>query len=256
VVTGPLLVDLADAIATVTLHRPDRRNAIDTAMRAALSRTFAELDESPNVRVIVLTGTDPAFCAGVDQKESAADDRHVLARDPQSVSSPITACQKPIIAAVNGAAVGGGLELALACDLMVGSTAASFGLPEVQIASMPGSGGTQRLLHAVARPTAMRMLLTGERIKADEALRVGLLSDLFEHETFLANVHAIAERIASNAPLSIKAIKRSVAAADNITLSAGLAVERSNWALLTSTRDRAEARAAFRENRPAEFIGE
>ncbi|HWB36797.1 MAG TPA: enoyl-CoA hydratase/isomerase family protein, partial [Rugosimonospora sp.] len=147
--TGPVLTTADGHVAWVRLNRPQRRNAIDSDMRTALREAFARFDADPDVRVAVLTGTGTAFCAGVDQKEEVADHRHVLARDPLPVAAPVTGFSKPVIAAVNGAAVGGGLELVLACDLIVASTAASFGLPEVRIGSMPGSGGTQRLTRIV-----------------------------------------------------------------------------------------------------------
>ena len=250
-----LLISVDEWVATVTLNRPERRNAIDAGLRSSLTAALADFDADPAVRVVVLTGAGTAFCAGTDQSETATDDRHVLARDPQPVSAPISALNKPIIAAVNGPAVGGGLELALTCDLIVASEQASFGLPEVQIGSMPGSGGTQRLLRMVPRPTAMRMLLTGERISAAEAHRVGLVSDLFPAEALAAGVRAIAQRIVANAPLSLMAIKRSVMAGEASALAAGLAVERGHWALLASTQDRDEGRRAFREGRPPRFVG-
>lgn len=252
---APVIVSIDQSVATITLNRPHRRNAIDAALRAELADGLAELDAHPSVRVVVLTGAGTAFCAGVDQTEPQIDDRHVLARAAEPVSAPIARFSKPIIAAVNGAAVGGGLELALTCDLLVAHEAASFGLPEVQIGSMPGSGGTQRLLRVAPRPVAMRMLMTGERIDAAEAHRIGLVSDVFPALDFTDGVTAIAHRIADNAPLSLAAIKRSVTAGEQAALAAGLVVERSQWALLSSTQDRDEGRRAFRERRPARFIG-
>ena len=171
------------------------------------------------------------------------------------ISAVIERLTKPVIAAINGPAAGGGLELALACDLRVASSNATFALPEVKVGSLPGSGGTQRLFAALAPAVAWRMLLTGDSIDATEALRVGLVSDVVEPDDLHATVQRLADRIAANAPLSVRAAKAAARSDMDARLASGLALERTLWALLATTEDRAEGRAAFREGRPPQYRG-
>lgn len=255
-VSETVLCTRSGMVALITLNRPERRNAINAEMGSALRDMLASLDVDSGIRAIVLTGAGTAFCAGVDQNDTSGADRHVLHRLDAAVSAPIAALATPIIAAVNGPAVGGGLELALTCDLVVGGESASFGLPEVRIGSMPGSGGTQRLVRAVPRAVAMRMLLTGERIDAAEAFRIGLISDLFPTGDLLAGATTLAERVAANAPLSVRAIRDSVREGADASLDFALACERTKWALLSTTADRAEGRRAFLEKRAPIFTGQ
>lgn len=247
-----LLVERSGAVSTVTLNRPERRNAIDGALRTAIRETFAELDADDAIRVVILTGAGTAFCAGIDLADGAA------APDParsRPVAEPLWRFTKPVVAAMNGPAVGGGLELALACDIRIAAERARFGLPEVRIGSLPGSGGTQRLPRIVGPGRAAAMILTGELIDAAAALASGLVTAVHPDDELAAAAADLAGRIAANAPLSLVAAKAALRAAEDLGLEAGRVVERDLWARLAATEDRAEGRAAFRERRPPRFTG-
>jgi E-phenylitaconyl-CoA hydratase len=254
---GGLRVERADGIGWLVIDRPERRNAIDRATRLALMASAADLDADPEVRVLVLTGGADTFCVGTDLKEAAPDPApHPLVDPLPRISAALDAVGKPVIAAINGACLGGGLELALAADLRLASDNATFGLPEVRIGSLPGSGGTQRLFGAVPAASAWKMLLTGDSIDAPEALRIGLVSDVVPAAELRPTVAALAARIAANAPLSVRAIKVAGRAAQaGGAGEMGMTLERLLWALLATTEDRAEGRAAFRERRPPNYRG-
>jgi E-phenylitaconyl-CoA hydratase len=252
--------------ACLTLNRPDKRNAIDDATRAALAETFAGFDADPAIRVVILTGAGTAFCAGVD----LATPGNVVATAPVGaapvgaaspivarprLTAPLDAFSKPVIAALNGVAVGGGLEMALACDIRIASIGARFGLAEARIGSLPGSGGTQRLVGAVGRTFAAQMLFTGELIAAEQALAAGLVSELHAPEALMTRAFALAQVIAENAPLSLVAIKKALRAATDLPLAAGFELERALYGALTVTQDREEGRTAFREKRKPNFQG-
>jgi len=243
-------------VATVTLERPEKRNALTRAMRDRLAVVFAVLDAEPAILVAILTGVDESFCAGVDLAEgSAGTGGHPLSTPPAPVTAPLDAFRKPLIAAINGPAMGGGLELALACDLRIASQTARFGLPEVRIGSLPGSGGISRLVRAVPAAVAARIVLTGETIDAPTAAAIGLVSDVVAPADLAARAAELGATIAANAPLSILAATRSLRDARNLSLAAGLAQDRTLWAWLSASDDRSEGRAAFRERRPPRFTG-
>ena len=251
-----LRVEAADGVAWLTLDRPEKRNALDRALRTALNDTLASLDADIGVRVIVLTGADPAFCAGVDLKEGATQpDGHPLADAPAPVTAGLDVLKTPVIAAINGPAYGGGFELALACDIRIAADTARFALTELRIGSFPGSGGVQRLARLVAPAVAAQLVLTGDPIDAEAALRVGLVSEVVPAGTLHERAAGIATRIAANAPLSVLAAKQSLRAAFELPLSAGLVHDRNLWAWLSQSEDRAEGREAFREGRPPQFRG-
>jgi enoyl-CoA hydratase/carnithine racemase len=252
-----VVVERQGPVARVTLNRPESRNALDRATRVALAAALADLDADRAVRVLILTGAGSAFCAGVDLKEASVTDgpEHPAATDLEPVAAPLDRLRKPLIAAVNGPAMGGGLELALAADVRIASTRARFGLPEAKIGSFPGSGGVQRLVRAVAASAAASMALTAEPIDADVAYRIGLVSELLEPDALAHRSDELARKIARNAPLSLIAVKQSLRAAAEGPLSAGLTLDRALWAQLATTADRAEGRAAFRERRAPDFTG-
>lgn len=250
-----LLTERADGVAWVTLNRPAKRNALNMALRGALDHSLAELAADDGVRVVVVTGAGTAFCAGADLSDAPATTRHPMAEPGRPVAESLAAFTKPLIAAINGPAFGGGLELALACDLRVGARGAIFALPEVRIGSLPGSGGTQRLVRAIGPAVAARMLFSGEPLSAAEALRTGLISDLVEPDELPDFTGGLARRISGNAPLSLLAAKQCLAAAGQAQLPAGLELERALWTLLSTTEDRREGRAAFREHRAPRFTG-
>jgi enoyl-CoA hydratase/carnithine racemase len=255
VVSESVLFSVEGHVGVITLNRPERRNALNVEMRERLASGLAELAANVEVRIVVLEGAPPSFCAGVDLSEVATSTGRVLADALESVSAPFASFPKPLIASVNGAAAGGGLEIALACDFMIASSTAKFLLPEVRIGSIPGGGGTQRLVRTVPRAWAARMLFTGEAMNAESALAYGLVTELVEPDALHERAVELAHQIAQNAPLSLAAIKQCLKVAANSPLDVGLAVERGLWGQLTTSEDRAEGRAAFREGRPPVFKG-
>jgi enoyl-CoA hydratase/carnithine racemase len=239
-----------DAVALLTLNRPDKRNAVNEEMRAELTAAFAGFDADPSLRVVVLTGAGSAFCAGGDLSASTVPDP-----DRPRIIEPLDKFAKPVIAAINGVAFGGGLELALACDLRIASHAARFALPEVRLGSLPGSGGTQRLPAVVGPSLAAQMILTGEPIDAARALAAGLVSELCAPEKLLDTALAHARAIARNAPLAVIAAKRLLRAAAATHDAQRLDFERRLFNELARTEDRNEGRRAFREKRDPVFKG-
>lgn len=253
-----LRVESGDGIVTITINRPEARNALLPETAREIEARLIAFDENENERVAILTGAgDRAFCAGADLRTSRTLAPPAVAalerRDASLVKDP--GVSKPIIAAVNGYALGGGCELALICDIRIASRNASFALPEVQIGSMPGSGGTQRLMRLIPPGYAIHMALTGERISAEEACRIGLVTRLVEPHELLPTAMEIARRIAANAPLSVKAVKRVMAQGQSVSLAEGLQLERLYFTLLRDSEDRAEGRAAFAEKRKPNFKG-
>jgi enoyl-CoA hydratase/carnithine racemase len=244
-------IHTAAGIAQVTLNRPNKFNAINDEMRAELMAAFADFDADPAVRAVILTGAGKAFSAGGDLQAIMIPPE---ASRPRIVE-PLDRFSKPIIAAINGLAYGGGLEIALACDIRIASTVARFALPEVRIGSMPGSGGTQRISPVVGPTLAAHMLLTGEPIDAARALAAGLVSELCEPELLLDAARAIAATIARNAPLAVIAAKRAMRVAAGMHNVENLDFERRLFNELALTEDRNEGRAAFREKRTPVFKG-
>ncbi|WP_144640480.1 enoyl-CoA hydratase/isomerase family protein [Bordetella genomosp. 13] len=256
----PLDFTVADHVATLTLNRPEAMNSIDPDMRAELKAAWRRIDEDDDIRVAVLTGAgEKAFCTGSDlkktmpPKESFAELTFGRPESDHLLAGLDT--DKPLICAVNGYAMGGGMEIALACDIRIASANAVFALSEVRIGSIPGAGGTQRLPRAVGASDAMLMLLTGDRMDAEEALRIGLVSKVVPHAELLPAALEIARRIAQNAPLSVRAIKRLVYAGRDMPLPAALDGERYVFGLLRDTEDRIEGRRAFQEKRPPVYKG-
>lgn len=253
-------IEVVDHIATVTLNRPEAMNAIDPEGRAALRETWRRIRVDNEIRVVILTGGgERAFCTGSDLKktppppESFAQLQFGSAGGDHLLEGLDT--DKPLIAAVNGLAIGGGMELALACDIRLAATSARFGLTEAKIGSIPGAGGTQRLPRLIGGSDAMLMLLTGDLIDAGEALRIGLVSRVAPLSELMPAARAIAARIAANAPLSVRAIKRLVRRGADMPLDAAMDMERFVFGLLRDTGDRLEGRRAFQEKRPPNFRG-
>jgi E-phenylitaconyl-CoA hydratase len=251
-------------VACLVLNRPEKRNAIDDATRDALAKAFADFDADAAIRVVILTGAGTAFCAGVDLATpgNVAVQENAQAIAPASpvvtrprLTAALDAFSKPVIAALNGIAVGGGREMALACDIRIADTNARFGLAEVRIGSLPASGGTQRLVGAVGRTIAAQMLFTGELISAEQALAAGLVSELHAPDDLMGRALGLAQVIAENAPLSLAAIKKALRAATDLPLAAGFELERALYGALTLTQDREEGRKAFREKRKPKFEG-
>lgn len=255
-----ITTNIQDGVALVTLNRPEAMNSIDPESNEQLIKTWDEVSRSEDVRVVVVTGAgERAFCTGADLKKTmppADSSARLLYGDGGKASNfGSLQCPKPVIAAINGYALGGGLELALLADVRICSTNAQFGLPEVRVGSIPGAGGTQRLVRAVGQSDAMWMLMTGERIDAEEALRIGLVSKVVELPALLDTALRIASSMAANAPLAMIAVKRLATAGSELPLAAGLELERQAFGLLRDTEDRLEGRRAFAEKRPPVFRG-
>lgn len=253
-------IHVDDGVATITLDRPEAMNAIDPETRAELRSALAGIASDDTIRVVILTGAgDKAFCTGSDlkktmpPKESFAELTFGRSQSDSIMGSVKIA--QPIICAINGHAIGGGLEIALACDIRIASREASFGLSEVRIGSIPSGGGTQRLPRAIGLSSAMLLLLTGDRIDADEALRIGLVSRITSPEDLLPTAQAMARRIASNAPLAVRAVKRLVREGMEMPLEGAIELERYAFGVLRDTEDRIEGRRAFQEKRAPQYRG-
>lgn len=253
-------VDVTDHVATIVLNRPEAMNAIDPEMKDELFKIWDRIRDDDDIWVAILTGAgEKAFCAGADLKKtlpvSETFAQQYLNRPGGGALAASLDMDKPLIAAVNGYAMGGGMELALACDIRVASTNALFALTEVRVGSLPGSGGTQRLPRAIGMSNAMLMLLTGDRIDANEAYRIGLVSRVVPPSELMASAREIATRIASNAPLSVRAVKRLVRRGMDMPIAHALDFERQAFGLLFNTDDRIEGRKAFAEKRKPNYKG-
>jgi E-phenylitaconyl-CoA hydratase len=252
--------EVHEYVATITIDRPAAMNSIDPDTRAALKEAWRRVASDDAIRVVILTGAgDKAFCTGSDLKKTMppAESFAQLTFGTSESDHLLTGMdiEKPIIGAINGYAIGGGLELALACDIRICASHAQFGLSEVRLGSIPGAGGTQRLPRTVGPSNAMLMLLTGDRVDADEALRIGLVSKIVAADQLLAAATAIAQRIAANAPLAVRAVKRLVRDGLEMPLDQASQHERYAFGLLRDTEDRLEGRRAFQEKRAPQFKG-
>jgi enoyl-CoA hydratase/carnithine racemase len=254
----PVDFDISNHIATITLNRPDAMNALDPESIAQLDEIWTEVRSNTDIRVAILTGAGPkSFCTGTDMKKAPPPTECMAAtylRDGQPII-PNMKTWKPIICAINGFAVGGGLEMALACDLRIAASHAKFGLTEVKVASLAGLNGTQVLPRVMPRAVAMKMLLTGEMITADEALRYGLVSDVVALEELLPLATSLATKIAAAAPLSVQAAKQAAVLGLDMPLDHGIAFSHLMWGVLRDTEDRKEGFKAFAERREPQFRG-
>lgn len=242
-----ILLEPHGAVMVVRLNRPQVLNALNAPMVAEIAAALEGIALDAALRCVVLTGSGArAFAAGADiaEMQGAAPD----AGAAQSWTR-IADFSKPLIAAVNGLALGGGMELALICDIILASETARFGQPEINLGIIPGAGGTQRLTRVVGKSLAMEMILNARMLSADEALRVGLVSSIYPSETLLFNALKTAQQIAARAPLAIIAAKKSVNAAFDLSLTAGLTVEREQFTALFATEDQREGMTAFLEKR-------
>ena len=255
-------VTVENRIATVTLNRPEAMNSVDPNMRRLLHTTWDRIRSDDEIWVTIITGAgEKAFCTGSDLKKTMPLQESFAS---QTFGPEISGAgrmidgldmDKPLIAAVNGYAMGGGLELALACDIRICSENAQFALSEVKVGSIPGSGGTQRLPRAVSLSNAMLMLLTGDRVDASEAHRIGLVSKVVPQTELMEAARDIAQRIAGNAPLSVRAVKRLVRQGMDLPLAQAIDAERYVFGLLYGSEDRIEGRKAFAEKRKPNYKG-
>ncbi len=246
----------SEHVALVKLNRPEVRNALNLPTRKLLAQEVDALAKDTRVRAIVITGNESAFAAGADITEMVdATPIDMALRNVQQYWDPIAACPTPLIAAVNGFALGGGCELAMHCDIIIAGPGAKFGLPEVRIGIMPGAGGTQRLTRAVGKFNAMRMVLTGAMVSGEEAHRMGLASELVPDAEVLPTALKLADQIAALPPLSVRAIKEVVLAGQDASLDTALMLERKAMHLLFASADRQEGMAAFLGKRKPRFEG-
>jgi E-phenylitaconyl-CoA hydratase len=256
----PVLYEVSERIATVTLNRPDALNSLDPESLAELNDAFQKANADPDVRVIILTGSgDKAFCTGSDLKKTMPPKESfaelTFGRPKWLYPFAGMEIDKPMLCAVNGYALAGGMELALACDIRIASTNAQFGQSEVCIGSIPAAGGTQRLPRMIGMSDAMLMMLTGNRIDAEEALRIGLVSRLVAPVELMSVAREIASKIAENAPLAVRAVKRLVRDGLDMPLLAGIQAEQFALGLLRDSKDRIEGRVAFQAKRKPHYEG-
>jgi len=254
-----VLYEKERSIAYVTLNRPKVLNALNRATIAELNQVFKDARDDAAVRGVILTGAgDKAFAAGADI-DKMADDTPAEAEDKtrhgQRVTRLIENLGKPAIAAVNGYALGGGCELAMACTIRLAVETAKFGQPEVTIGIIPGYGGTQRLPRLIGKGRALQLILTAEMITAQEAYRVGLVNEIVPAGNLIARAEAILNRIAANAPVAVRSAIEAVNRGLDTTLGDGLEIEATFLARCAATQDIKEGTAAFREKRPPKFQG-
>ena len=244
-------------VLRITLHRPEALNALNTALLGELAETLTGAQDDDRVRAVVITGSQRAFAAGADIKEMAERDLVGILEDPrQRHWATIARFNKPIVAAVNGFCLGGGCELAMHADILIAGEDARFGQPEINLGIMPGAGGTQRLVRAVGKALATQMVLTGEPISARRAREAGLVSEITQPELTLERAVAVAETIATKAPLAVRLAREALHKAEDTDLATGLRFERHAFTLLAGTQDREEGIRAFQEKRPATFNGQ
>uniref|UniRef100_A0A831X8W5 Enoyl-CoA hydratase/isomerase family protein n=1 Tax=Thermorudis peleae TaxID=1382356 RepID=A0A831X8W5_9BACT len=255
----PIQVAQEDRVALVTVDRPERLNALNTQSLQELLATFERLASDSSVRAIIVTGAgDRAFIAGADiaeMKDKSPSEALAFARLGQAVCSAIEAAPQPVIAVINGYALGGGCEIALACDIRLASETAVLGQPEVALGVPPGWGGTQRLPRVIGPGLARELIYTGRRVGAEEALRIGLVNAVYPPAELLERARALAAEIARNAPLAVRLSKEAIRRGLDVDLAAGLALEAQAFALAFSTADQREGMSAFLEKRSPEFRG-
>ena len=252
-----VIVTREEPIATVQLNRPDVLNALNEQVLDELVKALTELDGDDAIRCIVLTGNERAFAAGADIKETfvTATPVTMLEQDLTTKWEAIRRIRKPIVAAVSGYALGGGCVLAMTCDIIVASETAQFGQPEINLGIIPGAGGTQRLTRTVGKYRANELILTGRRIKADEAKAIGLAAQVYPAASWLDDAKALARAIAEKPPVAARLATEAVDLAWNSTLDAGLEFERKAFYLLFATEDKKEGVDAFVNKRKATFKG-
>jgi enoyl-CoA hydratase len=251
--------ELADSIATVTLNRPDVLNAMNDVMRGELLRVFTGIATDEAVQVVVIRGGgERAFSAGADIREFVSPAVPVAFREQRQrldFRGAMDRCPQPILAVIRGFALGGGLELALACDIRIAADDAQLGLTEVNLAIIPGGGGTQRLPRLVGRSRALEMILTGRRVGAEEALRIGLVERVVPVAQLPSAAAELARTLAAKAPVALRYAKEAVVKGLGLPLADGIRLENDLATLLRTTEDRIEGAKAFLEKRPPRWSG-
>jgi len=254
-----IIFDVADGIATITFNRPKALNALNIALLDEFFRALAEISVNEDIRVLILTGTgEKSFVAGADITELAtlsALQAKVFAQKGQAIISQLQGLTIPVIAAVNGFALGGGSEMALACDFIYASENAMFGLPEITLGIIPGFGGTQRLPRLVGANMAKELIFTGKMVPAAEAKEIGLVNRVFPLASLMEEAKKTAKAIAAKGKVSLRAAKQTINAGLNVDLPTGLAMECDAFALCMTSEDAKEGTTAFLEKRKANFKG-
>jgi len=253
-------IEREENIVWITLNRPHRLNAFNDVLVEELSEALDTVEKDPSVRCVIITGEgDRAFSAGADITafpKATPVKAEEFSRGGQKVFSKIEEMSKPVIAAINGYALGGGLELALACDFRIASEHAELGSPEINLGIIPGWGGTQRLVRIVGLRNAKRLVMLGERIKADEALKMGLVDKVVPFEKLREEAKALAKRLAEGPPIAMKYAKHALNFGSQVPLDVGLRLEATLMALLFSTQDVKRGIEAFMSKRKPEFKGD
>jgi enoyl-CoA hydratase/carnithine racemase len=255
---GPVRVTREEpGLAVITIDRPERKNALNLDIKARVADSVEALSADDSVRVIVLTGANGVFVAGTDIAEMAkmSPTDHTLSVTDR-VFTVLRQCRKTLIAAIEGYALGGGCELALACDITIAGESAKIGQPEIRVGIMPGAGGTQRLLRTIGKYRAMKMMLTGEAVTAPEALGMGLLSEVVKDGEALGRAVSMGRSILKMPPLAVRAIKEVVQLGQDAPLETALLLERKAFQLLFDTGDQKEGMNAFLEKRRPVYQGE
>ena len=255
----PVRSESKDGILTLTLDRPDVLNAMNNAMRAQLLEIFTRLRTDDTIKVVVITGAgERAFCAGADIREFLEPPTPTHFREARKrldFRAEMERCSQPVIAAIRGFALGGGLELALACDIRIAAEDAQLGLTEINLAIIPGGGGTQRLPRLVGRGKALEMILTGMRVPAAEALRIGLVERVVPVAELMTAAHGHARQITDKAPIALRYAKEAVVGGLGLPLADGIRLENDLSTLLRTTEDRVEGAKAFVEKRKPNWTG-
>jgi enoyl-CoA hydratase/carnithine racemase len=254
--------DVSEGVALITLNRPKKLNAIDYGTIDALIRMLDLFEIEDHVRVVIITGAGDAFCAGADIADFAASVKagvdvalREFVRRGQALTRRIESYPKPIIAAVNGIAYGGGCEVIEACALAIASSQARFAKPEIKLGFPPPFGGTQRLPRLIGRRRALKLILTGDAISADEALEIGLINEVVPPAQLLPRCRELAQQLANRPAVAVSACLAAVTRGINLTIDEGLAVEASQFARAAGTTDIQEGIEAFLEKRPPQFTG-
>ena len=248
----------ANGVLTITMNRPKALNALNRDTLSELSDAFAKAAADDAVKAVIITGEGRAFVAGADisqMRDLEVLEGRDMTRQGQALMNQIEALEKPVIAAVNGYALGGGCELSMACDIRIASTKAVFGQPEVNLGIIPGFGGTQRLPRLIGKGNAKYYCMTAENIRAEEALRLGLVSKVVEPEELMGEAVRIAAVILSKAPIAIKCVKLAINNGMDTDLDTGIAYEAEVYTTSFASHDRIEGMTAFTEKRPTKFEG-
>jgi len=253
----PLVVaEIADGVGIARLNRPDARNALSPELMSELAELLEAWDADAAIGCIVIAGSDDWFAAGADIK--AMRDRsfeEALVTPTAAFWSRLAALRTPMIAAVSGYALGGGCELALVCDMIVASDTAEFGQPEIMLGIIPGGGGSQRLARVIGKQRAMELVLTGRRVDAEEAGRLGFVNAVVKKKELLEHATELAQVVARRPPIAVRLGKQAVLAADEMPLAGGLDHERRLYEIAMATEDRVEGMSAFLEKRKPNFRG-